>query len=155
MVEQATAGTQQAVELVEVRVDPLGTDVFGHADRADRVERTVVDLPIVLEPDLDLVVESRLADPSAGVRRLFVADRHPDHVDVVMRCGVDGHRTPAASDIEQPRTGSASGAMFCVVQAELATDQLVLGCLGATRAIARDRTNRAQEYVIAVPRINS
>ena len=50
----------------EVVVHLAFADVLGHADRRDRVERTVGDTPVVLDPDLDLIGHTAAARPAAG-----------------------------------------------------------------------------------------
>ena len=50
-------------------------DVLGHADRADRVERAVVDVAVVLDADLDPVGEPGLGHPLAGQRGLLRRER--------------------------------------------------------------------------------
>ena len=66
---------------------------------------------------------SRLSDTLAGLLRLLLGDGDADDGDVVMGRGMDGHRAPAAADVQQ-----LSARRSC--KAELAADQLVLGGLG-------------------------
>ena len=51
------SGREQPVQAPEVLVELRRADVLEHADRADRVERTVVDVAVVLDADLDEVGE--------------------------------------------------------------------------------------------------
>ena len=50
----------------EVGPQPREPDVLEHPDRADRVERTVADVAVVLVPDLDPVGESGLGGGLLG-----------------------------------------------------------------------------------------
>ena len=56
-------GCSSGEQAREVLVEPAQADVLEHADRADRVERPVVDVAVVLHADLDEVGEARLGDP--------------------------------------------------------------------------------------------
>ena len=120
----------------------------------DRVEGTVDDLPVVLHPDLDAVGQTELLHPRPPVQRLFVADRDTDHIDVVVRGGVDGHRRPTAPHVEQPAPGAG---VVCFVEAELSTDQLVLGRLrllergaGSRETGTRVGHRRAEDQLVEV-----
>ena len=156
MVQQPTSGPEQVVERLEVRPHPLVADVLGHADRRDRVERSVTNGSVVLDADLHPIAEPEVGDPAACVRRLLVADRHTDHVDVVMRGGVDRHRPPPASDVQHPwPRPPARLSERLVVQAEFAADQLLLGGLrllegrrGVDEAGARVRHRRAEDHLV-------
>ena len=116
-------GAERGVEHLEVPVELLLADVLGHADRRDGVEPLTAEQAVVLQPDLDPVGDAGLGDPLASERRLGLADGDADDGHVVVRGGVDGHRAPAAPDVEHPPAG-------VVVEPELAADQLVLGRLG-------------------------
>ena len=105
---------------------------------------TVGDTPVVLDPDLHLIGHAGGFDPPPCLRRLLLADRHTDDLRTVPGRGVDRHRAPTASDVEQPGAGT-------FVQAELAADQLVLGRLsvlqrhaGVDEPGARVRHRRAE-----------
>ena len=135
MVEHPTSVAEQAVQLGEVAAHVLCADVLGHPDRRDRVEWAVVHLPVVLEADLDPVVETRLGDTLPSERGLFGADRDADDIDVVMGGRVECHRPPAASHVEQTRSGVCRGIPERRLrQAELSADQLVLRSLGVGEA---------------------
>jgi hypothetical protein len=51
VVQQATARAEQREQPVDVHPELRQPDVLEHPDRGDRVERAVVDLPVVLESD--------------------------------------------------------------------------------------------------------
>ena len=116
-------GTSARAQDAEVLVDPFGSDVLGHPDRADRVEALVAELAVVLQPDLHFVADAGLADPLPGQFGLLPADRDADCLHSIARRRVDGHRSPSATDIEQPHA-------LALVEAQLAGDEVVLGRLG-------------------------
>jgi hypothetical protein len=78
VVQQPPTGCEARSQPPEVVGDPTCADVFEHADRADRVEPLAVQVPVVLESDLDPILEppsrtagspSRPARDSARCRR--------------------------------------------------------------------------------------
>lgn len=75
-------------------------DVLAHSHRCDRVKRTVVDIPIILQSDLDAVVKPSVVHALLGQQLLLLAEGDADDVDAVVLRGVDGQGTPAASDVE-------------------------------------------------------
>ena len=113
--------TQQVVEVAEVGLHALGADVLEHADAGDGVERAVVDLPVVLEADLDAVGQPVGLDAGPGPLGLGGRDGHAHHLHPVVSGGVAGHGTPPAAHVQQALAGT---------EAELAADQVVLGGLG-------------------------
>ncbi len=92
-----------------------------HPDGADRVERAVVDVPVVLKPDLETVGKTRVGDPPPGQVCLVRRVGDADPLDSVVPGGVDQQAAPAAAYIEQSHSGT---------QTQLGADQLVLGILG-------------------------
>ncbi len=66
MVEEPPRRFQQAVEDLEVLGEAGQPDVFEHADRADRIKALTRQVPVVLEPDLDLVGQAGLGHHQAG-----------------------------------------------------------------------------------------
>ena len=158
MVEQSSAVGEQPVQVPVVDGQALRTDVFGHADRADHVERTVIDLAVVLDPDLDEIVEPGLGHTSSGVLRLFVADRHPDDACSVVLRGVHRHRPPTTSDVEQPRRraiGAGSGRRswrpsLRQIRSCLAAWRVDEGGIGRDEAGARIRHRRAEHDLVEV-----
>ena len=70
----------------------LQPDVLEHADAADGVERLVVDRPVVLQADLDLVVQARLGHPLASEALLLLGHRDAHDLHAVVAGGMDGHR---------------------------------------------------------------
>ena len=124
MVQQSALRHEHGTQRREVLVELAVADVLGHADRRDRVELLAGELAIVLQPDLDPIGHTRLGDAlavrSSAWARLMVM---PTTCASWCERGVDGHRAPAAADVEQPCTG-------LLVQPQLAADQLVLGRLG-------------------------
>ena len=97
------------------------------------------------------MVDLGLFHALAGEFGLFLADRDTNDVDVEVRRGMDGHRTPSASDVEQAGPLAARWlALGPIVEAELAADEFVLCCLrvvergvGIDEACARVRHRRA------------
>ncbi len=109
--------------------------MLGHADAGDRVEGAVLDLPVVLEPDLHLVRQTGLGDPLPGQRDLLGRDGHPDRRDAVVPGRVQQQRTPTAAHVQQPHPGP---------QAQLAADQVELGRLGVLQALGARLPVRAR-----------
>ena len=66
---------------------------------------------------------ARPRHPPGGLVHLLAAEGHADDPGLVVAGGVDGHRPPPASNVEEPGPGR-------LVEAELPADQLVLGRLG-------------------------
>jgi hypothetical protein len=122
VVQQSALRHEDGPERGEVPVELSLADVLGHADRRDRIELLAGQVAVVLQPDLDPIRHARLGDSFASEVGLGLADGDPDHPGVVMRRGVDRHGTPSTPDVEQALIGP-------LVQAQLATDQLVLGLL--------------------------
>ena len=127
MIEQPPGRGQQVPEGLEVLGHPLASHMLEHADRGDGVEGLAAQVAVVHHADLHLPVETGLADPAGRFVDLLPAQGHPDHPGAVVLGGVDGHRTPAAADVEQARSGRP-------IDAELATDQLAFGGLGILQA---------------------
>ena len=121
VVDEPSSGRGQGVDLLEVLSEPGQPDVFEHPDRAHRVEGPVVDVAVVLHPDLDPVRQPVGLDPRLCPGGLLGGDGDPDRVDPVVPGGVSHEGPPAASDVEQAQTGS---------KGELLADQLHLGVLG-------------------------
>lgn len=101
--------------------------MFGHADRRDGVVRTVPDVPVVLDPDLDPVSQSLFGDALAGERGLLGGEGHSGDLGAVLACCVHGHGAPAAADVEEA---------VALLQGELAADQVELVALGVLQAAA-------------------
>ena len=110
-------GAKRRIAWAHVRREPALADVFEHADRADRVVRAVVDVAVVLQPDLDPIAEPGVGDALAGELVLLARDRDADRVHAVVAGRVQRHAAPTAADVEQP---------FAFAKVELATDQVVL-----------------------------
>ncbi len=106
-----------------------------HPDRADRVERPVVDVAVVLQPDLDPVAEPRLGDPLRRQLGLALRHRHADRAHAVVLGRVHHHAAPAAPDVEQAHAR---------LQVELPADQLVLRGLRGFEAGVRRVPHRAR-----------
>ena len=136
--------TEEATEDREVLLHPLGADVLEHADRRDGVELLAVELPVVLEADVDQVVEPGGGHPLPCSRGLLAADRDADDAGLVVLGGVHRQRAPAAADVEQPAPG-------CLVETELPADRARACRLGPRRGSCSATENRAHEYVIAGP----
>ena len=92
---------------------------------------------VVLQADLHLVADARLADPLPRQLGLLAADRDADGVDPVAGRRVDHHRAPPAPDVEQAHARS-------LVEPELAGDEIVLGRLGVVERLSSS-TKRAHE----------
>ena len=96
----------------------------------------VTQVPVVLQPDLDLLVQSGGGDPIAAPSGLGRAERDPDHPGAVVPGRMDGEAAPAATDIEDSLPGP-------VGQSELAADEVVLRFLGGLERLdPRARTGR-------------
>src|SRR4029453_11343505 len=78
VVQQTTAGSQQPPEPVEVHPKLREPYVLEHPDRADRVERPVGDVAVVLVPDLDAVDQAGLRDRLLSPVGLAPRGRHAD-----------------------------------------------------------------------------
>src|SRR5271166_4704632 len=105
MVQHTSAGTYQGAQRREVLVESCGTDMFEHADRADRVERPVVHISVILHADLDQRFETGVAYRAPRPVRLSIRQRHTNRVHAVMLRGVHDHGAPTAADIKEPHTG--------------------------------------------------
>ena len=118
-----------------------------HPDRADRVERTVANVAIVLVPDLDAVGKSRIGDRLLGPLGLAARERHADRSNAVVRRGVQDHPAPPAAHVEQPHPR---------LEPELAAHELVLlGLRVLERDVRAGRSHTAHEYVIEADRAPS
>lgn len=132
VIEEAATRSDQAVHACEVLAEAGGADVLEHPDRADRVEGAVVDVAVVLEPDLDPVSEAGVGDTIAG--QLGMASRHgdPHTSNAVMLGGVQEHGAPTAADIEETIAGR---------QVELAGNQPCLAaCASSSVVVASSQT---------------
>ena len=105
VVHHPPARAQERVATGEVRLELRQPDVLEHADRADRVERPVVDVAVVLQPHFDAVGDTRFRD--ALLREFGLALRHRDAhgVHAVFAGRVQQHATPTATDVEEPHAG--------------------------------------------------
>ncbi|GAA3099356.1 hypothetical protein GCM10020254_51030 [Streptomyces goshikiensis] len=121
MVQQPPAGAQQAVQGAGVLPVAGGADVFGHADGGNGVVRAVLDVPVVLDPDVDEVGQALFGDPLAGVDGLFAREGDAGDPDAVLAGGVQRHGAPAAADVQEPQAG---------FQGEFAADQVEFVVLG-------------------------
>ena len=119
MVQQPAFWPKDTAQHREVLLDLPMADVLGHPDGRDRIERLAGELPVVLQPDLDAIRDTRLGHSEPGELCLLLADGHTDDASAVVRGRVDRHGPPPAADIEQTRAG-------VLVQSELAAHQLVL-----------------------------
>ena len=99
-----------------------------HPDGRDAVERPVAHVPVVLQPDLDLLLQPGGLDPVAGPPRLRRAERHPDHLGAVVPGCVDREGSPPAPDVEDPLSR-------LLRQPELAADEVVLRLLGGLEGV--------------------
>ncbi len=95
----------------------------------------VVDVAVVLQPDLHEVPESGLGHALLGQLRLPLRDRDADAPDPVVGGGVDQHRSPPAPDVEEPHARS---------EPELATDEVVLVRLGGREVLLGAAVHRAR-----------
>ena len=117
MVQQPTLGAQQRVTPREVAGELGESDVLEHADRADGVVRTVVDVAEVGVAHLDPVAQPALGDALARELGLGFGERHAHRVDAVVLGRVEHHAAPPAPDVEEPHPW---------LEVELAADELVL-----------------------------
>ena len=134
VVQQDAAGLQQLAQVGEVGRQLRRADVLDHPDARDLVVGAVVGVPVVGEPDLDVVLEPRLAHARAREFGLRRRDRHADGADAVVGGGVDDERAPAAADVEQALAG---------LQVQLAADDVELaGLRGVERLVLGRRSTR-------------
>src|SRR5436305_7811765 len=133
VVDHLPAGPQEPRHLRGVGIYLSRADVLDHADARDRIERTVGDLSIVGDPDLDPVLEAGLDDPPSCELRLRGRQGHTDDLDTVVLCRVDREASPATAYVEHALSG---------LQRELLTHKLELCRLGGLerlRAAGEDR----------------
>ncbi|MCY1243611.1 hypothetical protein D9M72_566350 [compost metagenome] len=126
MVKQPAAGPQQVVELGDVTGDLLAADVFGHADGADRIERSVVHVAVVLDPDVHAICQARVGhalarQPCLFIRKCYANDVHAEALGRVKR-----EAAPAAADVQYAHAG---------LQPQFAADQVDFGFLGGLEAV--------------------
>ena len=119
--ERVAAGRSTSSSCVEA-------DVLEHADRADRVERAVVDVAVVLQADLDPVAEPGLGDPLRRQLGLALRDGDADRAHPVVP------RPRASTMPPQPHPTSSSRMPGC--SASLLADELVLARPARPRAPA-------------------
>ena len=113
----------------------LLADVLAHLDRGDRVERSVGDVAVVLQPDLDPVREAPLGDP---LRRRTPSA--PSAIVTPTTC--DAVRPAAAYSDSEPQPQPMSRCRWpgsAWSQAELAADQVELVALGVLERVRRVR----------------
>ncbi len=91
MVEQPPLRGEGIVEHAVVVGEAGGADVLRHADRGDRVEALVAELPVVLKADVHPVGDAGIDDALAGEVGLSTADGDADDRHVMVERGVDGH----------------------------------------------------------------
>ena len=132
------ARREQSLDAGDERRVVAPADVLAHLDRRHRVEGTVSDLAVVLEPDLDPVLESLGLDPGVDEGLLLRRQGHPDDADAVLLGRVDRQRAPPAADVEVPvRRGVGQR-----VEPQLAADEVELVALrvlqGVRRVVARE-----------------
>ena len=86
MVEQPAARAHAARSSVaKYSSSSRRADVLEHADRADRVERAVVHVAVVLHADLDAVVEPGVVHRAPRPLGLALRERDADRVHAVVR----------------------------------------------------------------------
>ncbi len=128
MQQHAAVVGQQVVVLLEeggVALVPGVTGAVGEvlerAQRHDPVDRHVAGefLP-ALDPHLFTAGAVHLVELGHAVGVLVLAQRQPDHVDVVLRHRVPHRRAPAAADVEQRHAG---------LEVQLVQRELALGVL--------------------------
>ena len=117
VVQQPASDLQLPEQEREVGRQVLLADVFGQADRADRVEAglrhvAVVQVAHLGEPGQPLPLDRRL-----GPGSLLGGQRDAERLDAVLPRRVHHHPAPAAADIEQPHA---------LAQPQLARDQVEL-----------------------------
>ncbi len=121
VVQQPSLGAQQREQVVCVPREVIRSDVLGHADARDRVERPVVDFAVVLDSDLDQISDAGIGHAFAGILGLRDRQRHTDDTGSIGARDVQRERAPTAPDVEYPRAGT---------HPEFARDQIALGELG-------------------------
>ena len=121
VVEQAPPRTQLAPERADVGLDGAAPHVLEHPDGADRVEGAVVEVPVVLDPEVHEAAHPCRLRPGRCHGPLGLRQRDADHLAAVGARSVDGHRTPPAAHVEEAHA---------LGELELAGDQVQLAQLG-------------------------
>src|SRR5215217_8065372 len=96
----ARARLQVARNGVEVSAPPALADSLHHLHRCNGIE-LIRGVPVILQPDLDLVRESRLRDLLVGPC-LLLAGKRKAYDGCASLGRLDGERAPAAADLQQP-----------------------------------------------------
>ena len=104
VVEQPSLRDQQLAQVAEVLAEAPAPDVLEHADGADGVERAVVDVAVVLQPDVDLAGQPGVLHPLDRGLDLAGRDGHADDLDPVVLARRAGPSNPSRS----PRPTAAS-----------------------------------------------
>ena len=142
VVEEAAAGRQQLEALLEVHGELRQADVLEHADRADRVVGPVVDVAVVLVPDLDLVGQPGLGDPLLGQLGLALRERDAD------RFAHRGARRRAAA-CRPSRSRCRAGACRARAPSLRQISSCLFAC--ASSSVCDGSVHTAHEYVIEGP----
>ena len=77
--------------------------MLAHLDRRGDVVRAVVDVAVVLQPDVDLVVQAAVGDALLHELELLLRQRDAGDAGAAVLGGVQRERAPPAPDVEQPR----------------------------------------------------
>jgi len=128
MVEQPPTWAQQLGERAHVEVDALLPTCSTMPMLEIASNCPAGELPVVGDPELDLVLKTRLAHALATELDLLLGQGDPEDVDAVVRRRVDGEAAPSAADVEDP---------LAVLEIELGADEVELGLLARPGASGR------------------
>ena len=101
--------------------------MLDHANRRDGVELVSAQVAVIGQPELDQVLEPRLADALATQLDLLLGERDPEHLDPIVLGRVHGEAAPPAAYVEHPLTR---------LEGELPTHQVQLGLLGLGQGLS-------------------
>jgi len=99
--------------------------VLRHANAGNRVIEPVVDIAVVLDPDLHTITDTLLDRAAPGILGLFVRKGDADRINPVVASSVADKSSPAATDIEDTHPW---------LESELARHEITLGLLGLVQA---------------------
>eukprot|EP01038_Epipyxis_sp_PR26KG_P018507 gene18506-26124_t len=96
------AGLEQAVHRLEVGGPVFAAHGLDHLDGADGVIRAVVDVAVILQPQVGLVVRTHARHALARKGQLFGGQRDAGDMGVEFGGGLLGQRAPATADLQHP-----------------------------------------------------
>ncbi len=104
VVDDSATRRQEVGHLREVLLQSCQTDMFEHSYGADRIERTVAYVAVVLQPDLNLSRNPVLSHALGCEICLILRDRHSNSRYIMLFHSVEHHASPPASNVQKPHT---------------------------------------------------